>query len=171
MKNKFMTRMRNMKHVAILLTSILFIGLTSCNFDKRLQEQEKDLITNFIQANNITVAPTESGLYYIETLLGDGPMAEDFDSVYVHYRTLLLSGQILDESYDDGQPWGLILGIDGIIEGFEEGLRMMHEGGKADLIIPSKLAYGAQGFGMIGSYTPLFIQIELVKVVPGPFIP
>lgn len=171
MKKTILTKNRNMKNVALVLTSILFLGLTSCNFDKRMQEQEKDLIANFIQANNITVAPTESGLYFIEELVGEGPMPEDYDSVYVHYRTLLLSGQLIDES-TGGDPFGFIIGVNQAIPGFEEGIKLMHEGGKADLIIPSKLAYGSQGAGgVVGSYTPLLIEIELVKVVAGPFIP
>jgi len=163
---------KHMSTRVVLLTtiSILILGLTSCDYEKKLIEAEKDLIASFIKNNGITVAPTASGLYYIETLLGDGPMVEDLDSVYIHYKTLLLSGQILDES-TGGDPYGYIAGVYQVIEGFEEGAKLMRVGGKADLIIPSKLAYGKEGVGPIGSYTPLLVQIELVSIVPGPFYP
>ena len=110
MVKSILTKNKNMKNISILVTSILILGLTSCNYDKRLQEQERDLIANFIKANNITVTPTASGLYYIEQVLGEGPLPADYDSVYVHYKTLLLSGQLLDES-TEGEPLGFITGF------------------------------------------------------------
>ena len=45
----------------------------------------------------------------------------------------------------------------------------MKKGGKAVLIIPSALAYGEQGMqgGLIGPYSPLVFEIDLVNVIPG----
>jgi len=44
----------------------------------------------------------------------------------------------------------------------------MDEGGKATLLIPSKLAYGTSGYYTIPGYTPLLYDVQLVKVIPGP---
>jgi FKBP-type peptidyl-prolyl cis-trans isomerase FkpA/FKBP-type peptidyl-prolyl cis-trans isomerase FklB len=44
----------------------------------------------------------------------------------------------------------------------------MKEGGKATLLIPSKLAYGTQGFYSVPGYTPLIYDVQLVRVIPGP---
>ena len=41
---------------------------------------------------------------------------------------------------------------------------MMKEGGKARLIIPSKLGYGDQDRGPIKAYSPLVFEVELVEV-------
>jgi FKBP-type peptidyl-prolyl cis-trans isomerase len=40
----------------------------------------------------------------------------------------------------------------------------MKEGGKAQLLIPSRLAYGSYGAGNIEGYTPLIFEVELVAV-------
>jgi len=171
MEKSVLTKRRNVKNSVLLIAPFIALLSTSCNFDKQLQEQEREMIAGFIQRNNITVAPTASGLYYIETLPGEGPMASDYDSVYINYKTILLSGQIIDQSAVN-EPFGFIIGFLEVIPGLEEGIRLMHEGGKADLIIPSKLAYGREGAApVIGSYTPLLMEIELVKVVYGPYLP
>jgi hypothetical protein len=44
----------------------------------------------------------------------------------------------------------------------------MKEGGSATFLIPSKLAYGTQGYYTIPGYTPLLYDVQLVKVIPGP---
>jgi FKBP-type peptidyl-prolyl cis-trans isomerase len=171
MEKSVLTMRGNFRSSVLLIAPFILLFSTSCNFDKKLQEQEQEMIASFIKRNNITVAPTATGLYYIETLLGDGPMASDYDSVYVNYKTILLSGQLIDQS-EVNKPYGFIIGVGQSIPGFEEGIRLMHEGGKADFIIPSKLAYGREGAGVvIGSYTPLLMEVELVKVVYGPYLP
>jgi FKBP-type peptidyl-prolyl cis-trans isomerase len=44
----------------------------------------------------------------------------------------------------------------------------MRAGGKALLLIPSKLAYGSTGdYYYVGGYTPLLIDVALVRVKPG----
>ena len=56
-----------------------------------------------------------------------------------------------------------------LIYGFDEGITFMKAGGKATLLVPSNLAYGASGNGYgIPGYTPLLFDVELVRVKPGP---
>jgi FKBP-type peptidyl-prolyl cis-trans isomerase FkpA len=55
-----------------------------------------------------------------------------------------------------------------MIAGFDEAITYMSVGGKSQLIVPSSLGYGTQGYYTIAGYTPLLYDVELVKVVPGP---
>ena len=52
-----------------------------------------------------------------------------------------------------------------VIKGWQEGLQLMKEGGKATLVIPSELGYGDQGSGeTIPPGATLKFEVELFKV-------
>ncbi|NPA45155.1 MAG: FKBP-type peptidyl-prolyl cis-trans isomerase [Chlorobi bacterium] len=150
-----------MKKLISLITIIALIFFTSCKSDL---EKELDKIEDYIEEHNITVEPTESGLYYIETLEGTGLQASAGDSVTVHYRGTFIDGELFDSSYDRGEPYSFILGVGEVIQGWDEGISYMKEGGKAQLIIPSNLAYGPYGYWSIPGYTTLIFDVELIDV-------
>ena len=55
-----------------------------------------------------------------------------------------------------------------MIKGWQEGVLLMQEGGKAILYIPSDLAYGDAGSPpVIPPGSTLKFEIELVAVLPG----
>ncbi len=108
-----------------------------------------------------------SGLEYIELQAGAGPMPQKGDKVAVHYTGKLQNGRIFDSSRDRGQPIEFPLGTGRVIPGWDEGIGLMHEGGKARLIIPPHLGYGARGAGSaIPPNAPLIFEVELVAVKP-----
>ena len=127
--------------------------------------QEAKTIAKYKSDNNVTVAPTASGLYYIETAEGTGIQAVSGDKVKVHYRGTLLDGTKFDASYDRGTPYEFTLGKGQVIKGWDEGIAMMKVGGKATLIVPSDMAYGAGARGgVIHAYAPLKFEVELIEV-------
>ena len=133
--------------------------------NERLKNQEAKTISNYIQKNSITVEPTESGLYYIETAEGAGVQAEEGDEVQVHYTGTLLDGTKFDSSYDRDSPISFTIGKGQMIKAWDEGISFMKEGGKATLICPSSLAYGSRARGnVIHAFAPLKFDVELVKV-------
>ncbi len=112
---------------------------------------------------------TESGLRYLEEIAGTGRAAAAGDKVTVHYTGMLDDGTVFDSSYDRGQPFQFVLGRGLVIPGWDEGIDLMATGGKARLIIPSELAYGAQGAGgVIPPNATLTFDVELVDVQDGP---
>ena len=133
-----------------------------------LMSKEKETIANYLKANNITVAPTESGLYYIETGAGTGEQPVDGDKVKVHYHGTLLDGTKFDSSYDRDAPYEFTLGKGQVIKGWDLGIAMMKVGGKATLIVPSDIAYGARARGgVIHAYAPLKFDVELIEITKG----
>ena len=55
--------------------------------------------------------------------------------------------------------------MNGVIPGWTEGLQLMREGEKAELVIPYQLAYGAEGSsGAIPPYQTLVFEVELLSV-------
>ncbi|MCQ2270774.1 MAG: FKBP-type peptidyl-prolyl cis-trans isomerase [Bacteroidales bacterium] len=125
---------------------------------------EDSIMTQYIADNKIKVAPTASGLYYIQKVAGKGAQAENGKKVSVHYTGRLLDGTVFDSSIERGEPIEFVLGQGQVIPGWEEGIAKMKEGGKATLLIPSNLAYGERGNQVIPPCSPLVFDVELVKV-------
>ncbi|MCG6957243.1 MAG: FKBP-type peptidyl-prolyl cis-trans isomerase [Gemmatimonadetes bacterium] len=109
------------------------------------------------------VTTTESGLQYEVLKQGDGPKPADGDSVSVNYTGTLIDGTVFDSSEKHGGPATFTVG--GMIPGFDEALKLMPVGSKYRFVIPSDLAYGAQGAGEdIGPDATLIFEIELLSV-------
>lgn len=126
--------------------------------------QEPTDILKYVKENKITVKPSTTGLYYIETTKGTGAKAETGKKVKVNYTGKLFDGTVFDTS-EGKEPIEFTVGAQQLIPGWEEGILKMKKGGKATLIIPSELAYGANGAGnSILPYTPLLFDLELVDV-------
>ncbi|NOZ34642.1 MAG: FKBP-type peptidyl-prolyl cis-trans isomerase [Chlorobi bacterium] len=152
-------RMKN-----ILILSIILVSLTLFSSCKSESEKELDTLHAYIESNNITTEPTASGLYYIETKAGTGTQAKAGNIVDVQYTGTFLDGKKFDSSYDRNEPFEFTLGRGDVIKGWDEGVAYMKKGGKATLIMPSSLAYGASGAGTIPPYTSLIFEVELVDV-------
>ena len=143
---------------------IIFFGLLMFSCEKEdLEADEIALLEQYIKDNNITVQPTASGLYYIETEEGNGTHpTSSSQTVKVKYVGKLLNGYVFDFT-KDGATAEFPLG--GVILGWQEGLKLMQVGGKATLIIPSSIGYGAKGAGdKIPPYSSLIFEVELINV-------
>jgi FKBP-type peptidyl-prolyl cis-trans isomerase len=94
---------------------------------------------------------------------GTGASPTLTSTVEVHYHGTLTDGTVFDSSVDRGQT--ISLPLNGVIKGWQEGVAMMKEGGKATLVVPSDLAYGDQGSGeVIPPGATLKFEVELFKV-------
>jgi FKBP-type peptidyl-prolyl cis-trans isomerase len=94
---------------------------------------------------------------------GTGAQPELTSTVEVHYHGTLTDGSVFDSSVDRGQT--ISFPLNGVIKGWQEGVAMMKEGGKATLVVPSHLAYGDEGSGeVIPPGATLKFEVELFKV-------
>jgi FKBP-type peptidyl-prolyl cis-trans isomerase len=104
-----------------------------------------------------------SGLQIRVIKEGEGRQPKPTDKVVVHYRGQLIAGKEFDSSYKRGQPAEFAL--NGVIKGWTEGLQLLREGGKAELYVPSHLAYGSRGAGgLIGPDEALVFEVELISI-------
>jgi FKBP-type peptidyl-prolyl cis-trans isomerase FklB len=112
------------------------------------------------------VTTTESGLQYEVLEQGEGPTAESGQIAVLHYRGTLPDGSVFDSSYDDDpatEDEPASFGVDNVIAGFSEALRLMSVGSRWRVAIPSELAYGAAGAPPnIGPNQVLIFEIELL---------
>jgi peptidylprolyl isomerase len=107
---------------------------------------------------------TESGLYYTITKEGEGEKPEKGAQVSVHYKGTLVDGTVFDSSYQRNQPIDFAVGVGQVIPGWDEGIMLLSKGAAARFVIPSHLAYGAQGAGgIIPPNATLVFEVELVE--------
>ncbi|WP_350025584.1 FKBP-type peptidyl-prolyl cis-trans isomerase [Pseudomonas fulva] len=99
------------------------------------------------------------GVLYSELHAGNGTQPKAGAKVLVNYVGRLPSGEVFDQSREP--QW---FSLDSVIEGWQMALPQMHAGAKWRLVIPSALAYGADGAGdLIAPYTPLVFEIQLLQ--------
>lgn len=158
----------------ILLLSI------SCLKSDNQWEKEQELLRQYIAANNITVEPTASGLYFVEIEEGTGPAVEANDYLVIQYTAQLLSGYIFDTTDEETAVTNNIFNDTRIygpykfkysyvsVIGVREGLSYMKEGGVARLIFPSTIGFGPISYGNIPAYSSLIYDIELLEVIKDP---
>lgn len=146
--------------------------------------EESKTLAKYIEDNKITVKPTESGLYFIETKKGNGKHPAKGDRVKVNYTLGLVDGKILETTvaenakaggiFQEGRPYMpaefLVYSTkpgQALIAGMNEGLSMMTKGSKAKLLIPSAIGYG-EGGGAMPPYATLVFEVEMIDFGPAP---
>ncbi|QDU80243.1 FKBP-type 22 kDa peptidyl-prolyl cis-trans isomerase [Polystyrenella longa] len=110
------------------------------------------------------VTTTESGLQYEVLKKGAGESPKATDKVKVHYHGTLTDGTVFDSSVDRGEP--ISFPLDGVIQGWTEGVQLMNVGSKFKFVIPGDLAYGEnpRPGGPIGPNETLVFEVELLGI-------
>jgi len=149
------------KHGWLLLLVFVLIMAVACGSSG---ESETIEMGESILPDSSEGITTESGLQYIETEAGTGAQAQAGDNVAVHYTGTLADGTKFDSSFDRDEPIEFVLGKGAVIGGWDEGIALMKEGGKATLVIPPSLGYGGGGIpGVIPGDATLVFDVELVS--------
>lgn len=86
---------------------------------------------------------TGSGLQITHLVVGDGASPKPTDVVRVHYEGTFPDGRVFDSSIQRGKPARFPLNR--VIPCWTEALQLMKVGGKADIVCPPGIAYGASG--------------------------
>jgi peptidylprolyl isomerase len=164
-----MTRMKYMKS-KLLIGGTMLLALVSCDMSSKVDNNEAEKISEFLSLNDtITFVHTTSGLYYTDLVVGTGPQAVTHDSAFIKHTIMYLSGMVLYSNLNTDDTLKIPVNEGLLLAGFDEGLTYMHAGGRTLLLIPSSLGYGASGYMGIPGYTPLLIDVNLVKLKPYPF--
>lgn len=108
------------------------------------------------------VKVTGSGLQIRTLKPGSGKQPVPSSKVTIHYTGKLINGKQFDSS-TGGDPVTYPLSI--FIPGWIEGLQLMKEGEKVELVVPQDLGYGEEGHpGTIPPLQTLVFEVELFKV-------
>jgi FKBP-type peptidyl-prolyl cis-trans isomerase len=145
------------------------------------QQLPKDLevINDYLKKNQINAFTTSSGLRYVIDQPGQGDNPQPGNTVKVNYIGKTLEGQVFDTNiveeaqkhnlYDARrkyEPMTFQIGEGGMIEGFEEGIKLLKKQAKARLFIPSVLAYkDLELKPYIQPHANLIFEVELVDII------
>ena len=142
-----------------------YITLLSVDSPSSMIKKEEDALRKYIEDKKITIAPTASGLFFIETVQGKGMKIDSGSWVKPHFKVSLIDGKQIFSSYDRGEPMSFEYGKRFDTPGFEEGVGKMLKGGKATLVVPSKIAFGETGRGaMVPPYSSIVYDLEIIDV-------
>ncbi|MGN6609288.1 MAG: FKBP-type peptidyl-prolyl cis-trans isomerase [Jatrophihabitans sp.] len=107
--------------------------------------------------------PAPADLEIEDLVVGDGAEATPGARVDVHYVGVEFdSGEQFDASWDRGQS--IQFPLQGLIQGWQEGIPGMRVGGRRRLTIPPHKAYGPAGGGHRLSGKTLIFVIDLLGV-------
>ncbi len=122
--------------------------------------RDERLIQEYLAAEGLTSETTDSGLHYIVETEGNGELPTATDDIVATYRGTYLNGVKFDNGTD--VPFNLSR----VIEGWTEGFQFFSPGGTGKLLIPSALAYGANGTNSGAGIPPnsvLLFDVEFVS--------
>lgn len=94
----------------------------------------------------------------------NGILATKGSMVSVRYKGWLIDGDVFDENETSEEPFKLVVGMNQVIKGWEEGLKLMRTGEKYRLVIPWYLAYGTLGNGPIPPFTSIVFDVQLIEI-------
>ena len=106
---------------------------------------------------------TPSGMVYLSIKDGKGTSPTAASTVEVNYRGTLTNGKEFDSSYKRNQS--ISFPLSRVIPCWTEGVQKMKVGGKAKLVCPPELAYGARGAGSaVPPNSTLIFEVELLNI-------
>ncbi|MCW2118262.1 FKBP-type peptidyl-prolyl cis-trans isomerase [Flavobacterium sp. 7A] len=151
-----------MKYAFMAIAAFLFI---SCSKDdvtpaKDYSVENEAEIKAYVAANSLNATRTDSGLYYVVNKPGTGKQPIATSNVTITYKEYYTDKTIIGQSSDEG----FSINLQGLIQGFIEGIPFFKEGGEGILIIPASLAYGDSANGNIPAGSVLVFEIKLIAV-------
>lgn len=150
--------MEEMQKKQAVLDSISQIEMKTQN------EKEMQVLLAKMAEKGENQTPEQSGLIIIQRQKGNGVKPVAGQKVSVHYTGTLLDGTVFDSSVQRNEPIAFTLGEGQVIKGWDEGIAAIEVGGKATLMIPSWLAYGARAMGPIPANASLIFEVELIQI-------
>lgn len=141
---------------------------------ERKKEEEIQTIQNYLAKNNISAEKSPKGVFVDIQEQGSGAKVDSGKAVHVMYTGQTFGGKVFDSNRDTTfghtDPFVFVVGRRGAIEGWDDGLRLLNEGGKARMYIPSMLAYGpnAPQGAPFKAYENLIFDVEVVDVTDAP---
>lgn len=157
-----------------VLLGMASVLTTACKKDEpKVQDYtaiDEDLITKYLADNKITTAQKQAAGFYflpVRTNTSAPPVAVGSTVAVVYTGHLLdAAGTVFDAtSRHDNNPLSFVVGGGQVLPAFDAGVAMMRVGDKAEIITPSRLAYGAStANGAIPANSVLRFEVEVVEI-------
>lgn len=150
--------MENSKNFLFIVSLAVIVVAAIVIFGIESSEVEPASLEKTLEFN-----PASEGLKIEDITLGSGPEASCGNELTAHYTGSFTDGRVFETSLG-GSPIKFIICAGEVIRGWDEGILGMNKGGKRKLTIPSSLAYGERGQGLIPPNADLVFEVELLDV-------
>jgi len=158
-----------MKKILTLLASLgILLYFISCNKNNTpgyisctdpTPAADSSALLGFAKANAITPTADTSGLYYQIIQQGSGSTPTGTSKITVNYV-----GKYMNGDYFDSTTSPVTFQLDSLITGWQYGLPKIQASGHIKLLVPSALAFGCSGSGIIPPNSPLYFDVTLLNV-------
>ncbi len=153
--------MLRIRHIAPVL--LLALGLAACDDDVTGPQSPTDV--SFDASLGVTLSnmtKLDNGIYIQTITAGLGVPVVTGDQVVVDYTLWLPNATEIDS----GSNVTFVLNEGAVIDGFRLGMEGMLRGETRLIVIPSALAYGAQGNNGIPPHSVLIFRVTLNELNP-----
>jgi FKBP-type peptidyl-prolyl cis-trans isomerase FkpA len=142
-----------------------YVHLISIDSPESLKKKEGESLQNYLTTNKITVPPTATGIYIIESEQGKGMKIDSGVQVNLHFKVALIDGKQIYSTYDKPEPMSFQYGKRFDTPGLEEAIATLKKGSKATIVVPSKMAFGEQGRGsLVPPFATLVYNVDILNV-------
>ena len=161
-----------------LALSGIFASCKTASLDS-LRADEVAALDKYVKDNNLADAKDDSGIYFKSLeLSGDTTYIRSGFKAMIFYNITLINGSVVFSTQDgsghdyEEQPFYVDVNNDVVnasyvqqIAGLHHGLKKMHVGDKAFMVIPSELAFKALDYSSIGipRFSTLLATIKIVR--------
>ena len=113
------------------------------------------------------------GVMIKDLQIGQGPGAVTGQVATIHFIGWIdeqgARGREIYNTRAEGRPVSFVIGTDGVLQGWNEGVLGMQPGGKRMLLVPPGMAYGARQIeNTIPANASLMFRIELIDLEDAP---
>lgn len=129
------------------------------------QEKGKAFLAENAKQSGVTT--TDSGLQYKVLTKGDGRVYDAEKDGSAAEASVTYEGRLIDGTVFDAATEPIPMPINQVVPGFSEALKLMPIGSEWEIYIPSNLAYGEQGPGIIGNNATLIFKLKLHDIKAG----
>ncbi|HEX4849962.1 MAG TPA: FKBP-type peptidyl-prolyl cis-trans isomerase, partial [Puia sp.] len=138
---------------------------------EKQKEKEIKEVEDYLTKNKINTQKAVKGTYVEIKDPGTGVAVDSGKEVSVLYTGKSFpSGKVFETNTTppNNKPLKFVIGRGRIIQGWDDGLRLLKKGGKATLYIPAYLAYDAQPGPNNKPFENLIFDVEVVDVADAP---
>lgn len=170
----FLTRQWIMRRSNQLLLFLVVLVVTAClEASPFVPEIETVSFAPSLGVDLDASTKTANGVYFRDITVGGGTLVRadsGGDTLAVWYTGYLRDGAAFDTNVG-GSLFTFITGADNVIDGMDEGVRGMRQGGTRQIIIPPALGYGGVRYGTIPPHSILIFTVEAVTVKTSAAVP
>ncbi|MCB9359832.1 MAG: FKBP-type peptidyl-prolyl cis-trans isomerase [Flavobacteriales bacterium] len=143
--------------------------LSEKEYDVFQKQNDEELVEQQILRNYLTTEQNIEeieGVYYVKLQKTNDNTVQKGDVINIQYSGSFINGVVFDTTFRK-QPFELVYGTPNqVIEGLEKVLKVLKNGEKAKIIIPSQFAFGEKGSstGLIPPYSTVIYNLEIINI-------